>query len=157
MKIAVVVTLIILGVLFFIIELFLIPGISIAGIFGSILTFASIWYAYAKIGTTAGNITLLGGLILTIVTIWLFIKSKTLEKISLKTNVSGNSTSIPAEIKIGDKATSLSRLVPMGKILVKNFTIEAKTNDSFIDEGTEVVIKKINKTNVLVEKINQDN
>ncbi len=154
MEVAIVITLLALGILFFIIELFLIPGISISGIFGGILTFVAVWYAYAKIGNTAGNITLVGGLLFSIVAIWLFMKSRALEKMSLKTNVSGNSTSIPDEVKVGDKAMTLSRLAPMGKILVNGLTIEAKTNDSFIDESTEVVIKKIDKTNVLVEQIN---
>ncbi|PIF02484.1 MAG: hypothetical protein CR965_00765 [Paludibacter sp.] len=153
MEIAIVITLITLSVLFFIIELFLIPGISIAGIFGGILTFGAVWYAYAKISATAGTITLIGGLLLSIVAIWLFIKSKAFDKMSLKTNVSGNSTSVPNDIKVGDKGTTLSRLAPMGKILVNNLIVEAKTNDSFIDESTEVVIKKIDKTNVLVEML----
>ncbi len=155
MEIVIVITLIVLGILFFIVELFLIPGISIAGIFGGILTFVAVWYAYAKIGTTAGNITLVAGLLLLVVAIWLFIKSKALEKMSLKTNVSGSATSIPNHINIGDKATTLSRLAPMGKVIVNGITLEAKTNDAFIDEGTEVIIKKIDKTNVLVEKIDK--
>ncbi len=153
MEITIVTLLVALSILFFLVELFLLPGISVAGIFATILSFSAIWYAYTYIGTTAGNITLLGGIVLFGISTWIFLRTKTLDKISLKTNIDGNSTSIPETIQVGDTAVTLSRLAPMGKILVKNTTIEAKTNGEFIDDSTEVTVVEVNKTNVLVKKL----
>lgn len=151
MEITFVIILILVGILFFLVELFLIPGISIAGIIGGISTAIAVWYAYTNISTVAGNLTLLGGILSTGIAIWLFVKSKTLEKMSLQTNIIGNTTSIPQEIQIGDTGETLSRLAPMGKVIIRGITIEAKTNDQFIDQNQAIIVKQIYKTNILVE------
>ncbi len=152
MGITIVILLVLLSIFFFIVELFLLPGTTIAGIFATILSIGAIWYAYAEIGIMAGNITLLGGFLLFGIATWIFLKSKALDKMSLKTNIKGNSTSISTQIEVGNTAVTLSRLAPMGKILINGATVEAKTNGEFIDENTEVNIVEVNKTNVLVKK-----
>lgn len=148
-----IIILIAVGIVFFIVELFLIPGISIAGIIGAISTSIAVWYAYAHIGTQTGNWTLFGGTLSIGIAIWLFIKSKTLEKMSLKTNITGNTTSIPQEIQVGDKGQTLSRLAPMGKVIINGITVEAKSNETLIDPNTPIIVKQIYKTNILVEQI----
>jgi len=57
------------------------------------------------------------------------------------------------DIKVGDRGIALSRLAPMGKVKVKGQTVEAKSEDEFIDEGTPISVKEVFKTNVLVERI----
>ena len=94
MEIAIVIILLVLGIVFLLLEIFLFPGISVAGIAGALFTGASVWYAYTHIGATAGHITLGGGTVLLGIAIWLFIKSKALERMSLKTNVTGKVESI---------------------------------------------------------------
>lgn len=54
----IVIAVIALGVLFMLIEIFLLPGISIAGIAGAIFLIGGIVYAYIFLGTSAGNITI---------------------------------------------------------------------------------------------------
>lgn len=154
MEIAIVVILLVLGIIFLLLEIFLFPGISVAGIAGAAFTAAAVWYAYSYIGAGAGNITLISGVILMAVAVWGFMKSKTLDKMSLKTNVMGRVDEIDGlKIKVGDIGTTLSRLAPMGKIKINGTVIEAKTDNEFLDPNTEVIIKEVYKTNVLVEKI----
>ena len=54
MDIILVITFVVLGIAFFILEIFFLPGVSIGGIVGTLFTGAGIWYAFAKLGTTAG-------------------------------------------------------------------------------------------------------
>ncbi|MDR2840031.1 MAG: NfeD family protein [Paludibacter sp.] len=154
MMLTIVIILLIIGVLLFLIELFLIPGISFAGIAATIFMGAAIVLAYTKLGSTAGHIVLVSGLILSVLAIWLFLRLRILEKMSLKTSIDAKNDPL-ADIIInpGDKAITVSRLAPMGKIKIGDKTIEAKTNDDFIDENTEVRIVKVFSTNVLVERI----
>jgi len=154
MEIAIVIILLVLGIVFLLLEIFLFPGISVAGVAGALFTGASVWYAYTHIGATAGHITLGGGTVLLGIAIWLFIKSKALERMSLKTNVTGKVESIDEEqIRVGDKGTTLSRLAPMGKVKINGIVVEAKTNDEFIDPKVDVIVKQIFNTNVLVERV----
>ncbi len=154
MSIVIVIALIVLAIVFILLELFLIPGFSIAGITGILLMAVAVWYSYSYIGNVAGNLTLAGSIVMTGFAVWAFIKSRALEKMSLKTNVTGTIDAIDEEvIKIGDTGVTISRLAPMGKVRINGEVMEAKTSDEFIDENEEVVVLEVYKTNVLVEKI----
>lgn len=158
MEIAVVIGLLALGIIFLIIEVFLIPGASIAGIVGVLLTVVAVWYAYHYLGSTAGHLTLVGSIFLIGGSIYGFAKSKTFDRMALKTNVDSKVESITeTQIKPGDKGMTVSRLAPMGKVKVNNITIEAKTADDFIDQNEEIVVLEVFKTNVLVEKVQSAN
>lgn len=151
MDIIIVIALLLLAIAFLLVEFFLIPGVSVAGGAGVILMAISVWYAYSHIGTVAGNITLVGSVALTGFSVWIFLKSKALEKMSLKTNITGTVDKIDENvIKPGDRGITISRLAPMGKVRINGHDMEAKTNDEFIDQNTHVVVLEVNNTNVLV-------
>lgn len=157
MDILIVIGILLLAVIFILIELFLIPGLSIAGITGIALAAVSVWYAYSHVSVLAGNLALAGSFILTAAAVWVFVKSRALERMSLKTNVTGIVEKIDEElIKVGDKGVSMSRLAPMGKVRINNEIMEAKTNDEFIDQGVEIVVIEVYKTNVLVERATKE-
>jgi len=154
MEVSIVLVLLFAGIAFLLIELFLIPGLSLAGIASLIVNGSAVYYAYTQIGSTAGHLTLLGGLILSGVAVWIFLKSKTLEKMSLKAEIDGKNDPLAGvKINIGDTGKAVSRLAPMGKVKVNGFVMEAKTNDDFVDEGCSIRIVEILNTNVLVERI----
>jgi membrane-bound ClpP family serine protease len=87
------------------------------------------------------------------VAIVIFVRSKALEKMSLKTEIDGKNDPLQGiELKVGDKGTTISRLAPMGKIRVNGHIVEAKAMDDFIDQEENVIIIKVQSTNVLVER-----
>lgn len=153
MEITIVIVLLLLGIIFFIVELFLIPGISLAGIAGTLFVAGSVYYAYSRIGATAGHLTLIGGIILLGIAVWIFVRSKALDKMALKTEIDGKNDPLKEVlIKVGDMGITHSRLAPMGKVKVNGFIVEAKTNDDFIDPGVEVIVLEVMNTNILVER-----
>jgi len=148
-----IVILLVVGVVFLVLELFIIPGTSIAGIAAGILLICAIFFAYSGLGVVAGNITLISSLVLSGVAIWLFFHSRTLDKIELKTEIKSKVDPLKGlEIKVGDKGYALSRLAPMGKVRIDGNVIEAKTRGEFIDHNTEIIVVEVHSTNVLVEK-----
>ncbi|NDP22093.1 MAG: hypothetical protein GZ091_13575 [Paludibacter sp.] len=154
MEITIVIVLLFIGIILFLVELFLIPGISIAGIAGTIFMGGAVYYAYANMSSTAGHITLFGSFILLAVVITIFLKSNALDRMALKTNITGKND--PLEkiiINVGDTGIASSRLAPMGKVKINGNIVEAKTNGEFIDQGTEVRVMKVFNTNILVERI----
>lgn len=156
MEITVVFILLLVGVALLLIEMFLIPGLSIAGIGGLIFLGGAVYYAYANIGTNAGHLTLLAGFIMMVIAVWIFVRSKALERMSLKTEIESKNDPLKGiDVKIGDVGTTSSRLAPMGKIKVHGQVVEAKALDDFIDQDVEVVIIKVQSTNVLVERISE--
>lgn len=152
MNIFLVTLLVVFGVALMVLELFFIPGIGAAGVFGVVSMGAGVALAYMRISPTAGNITLVAVVVLLIVAIWLFLSGKTLDKISLKTEVSGKVDLVSdMQLQPGDKAVTSSRLAPMGKITVGEKEVEAKSTGEFIDQATAVEIVRM-EGNVAVVK-----
>lgn len=153
MEIGVVILLLVIGVLLLLIEFFLIPGISIAGIGGVLFLAGSVIYAYSSIGPLAGHITVFGSILIIALSVWVFLKAKTLDKMSLKTEIeSKNDPLHGTNVKTGDVGKTISRLAPMGKINIAGHVIEAKSADGFIDQGVEVKVIQVLSTNVIVER-----
>lgn len=85
-----VVLLVLLGVALMIVELFLIPGFGLSGVAGIGAMGGAIYVSYRHLATVypwAGHITLTACLILTIVAIWIFLRSKALQKMALNTAI----------------------------------------------------------------------
>lgn len=154
LHIIVVISVIVLGILFLLIEIFLLPGISIAGIAGAIFLVGGIVYSYMFLGSTAGNISLAASAVALGLTFFGLLKSKSLDRISLNTNIDDKvDNSYLLKIAAGDTGVAISRLNPIGKILVNDIIAEGKSFDGeFIEENTEIVVTKVETYNVLVKR-----
>ncbi len=134
-------------------EIFLLPGITIAGIGGALFGIAGIIFAYS-ISTQAGNITLISSGIAFGTTFFWLLRSNAFNRIALKTDIKSTvSSPRKTDLQVGDKGIALSRLAPIGKARFKNITVEAKSINEFIDEGSSVIVIKIEGYNVIVESI----
>lgn len=145
---------ILLGILFMLAEIFLLPGISIAGIAGVIFLLGGIVYAYLFIGNTGGNITLAASAVAMGGTFYWLIKSKSLRRISLETNIESKvDNSNLLKMAVGDTGIAISRLNPIGKVMVNDTEAEGKSFDGeFIDEETVIEIVRIETYYVLVKR-----
>jgi len=151
LNILIVIALCIIGIVLFLIEIFLIPGLTITSIAGAIFSIGGIYYAFRTLGTTAGVITLVSVVVIISIAFVYLIKSKALDRIALKTDI--DSTVAAKEltgISEGDKGVSVSRLNPMGKVRVNNITMEAKTLGEFLDENTTVTVIKVLPSQLIV-------
>ena len=145
---------ILLGIIFLMAEIFLLPGLTVSGIAGFIFFVGGIAYAYMYMGTVAGNLTLVISVFLILGCILYLIKSKSLRRISLTTNIDSKvDTSDLQKINKGDIGTTESRLNPIGKVFINGLTVEAKSmNGEMIDEDTEVKVVKVDWSNIIVMK-----
>lgn len=84
METLIIIALILAGLLLFAVEVFLVPGITLAGIASGISLLYAICYAFHSVGTQVGFITLAVEAVGIIgITIW-FMRSKTVDRLSLK-------------------------------------------------------------------------
>lgn len=137
-----------------VLELFFIPGVGAAGVFSVLSMAAGVSLAYLKLGPLAGNIALVCVLVLLVVAIWLFLSGRTLQKLSLKTEISSTLDRVAdLHIQIGDTAVASSRLAPMGMVTLQSGDeVEAESIDGFIDPKTTVEIVRINGNTVIVRR-----
>jgi membrane-bound ClpP family serine protease len=149
----VVIILIILGILLFVIEFLLIPGVTIAGIGGLILTVFGVYKAFNDFGATTGAWVLIGTLLLSVFVIAMSLRARTWNRLMLKTNINGTVDSDLTEdqIKVGDQGSTLTRLAPMGKVIVNELVREAKSTEGYIDQHTEIEVVSVQGTRISVK------
>lgn len=149
-----VVLLLLFGVALIVAEIFFIPGIGFAGIFGFLGLVASVALAYVYISPLAGHITLCAAIVVAAICIYVFLRGNTLEKMALKTDINAKVDLVSGvDVQIGDVVTTSSRLAPMGKVRVGATELEAKSTGEFIDPETPVSIEKIEGNVVLVKPV----
>lgn len=153
----VVIILIVLGILLFVIEFLLVPGITIAGIGGLVLTVFGVYKAFNDFGSTTGVWVLIGTLMLSVFVIAMSLRARTWNRLMLKTNVQGTVDSDITEdqIKGGDLGTTMTRLAPMGKIKVNRIVREAKSIEGFIDEHTDIEVVSVEGTRISVKPVKE--
>ncbi len=146
-------TFIVIGLLFLVLEILVIPGVGIAGVIGFILIAVGVWQAYAGHGMVAGHLTLGGTVVLSILTLVLSIRSKTWKRIALSTSIDSKVNVIDTEkIRPGDSGRTVSRLAPMGKAMINGEFFEVSTNGDFIDQQTEIEVVKIEYNKIIVKR-----
>ena len=111
--------LLLIGFIFLVLEILVIPGTGIAGIIGFALIGIAVWQTYAVYGNTPGHIVLGISILLTFITLALSLRAKTWSRISLKSSISSRVNVFEeVNVKPGDTGEAVSRLVPMGKALI---------------------------------------
>jgi membrane-bound ClpP family serine protease len=153
---AVIIILIVLGILLFVIEFLLVPGVTIAGIGGLILTVFGVYKAFNDFGSAVGIWVLIGTILLSVFVIAMSLRARTWSRLMLKTNVDGtvDKDLTKDQVKEGDRGTTLTRLAPMGKIMVNDLVREAKSVEGFIDEHKDIEIVSIEGTRISVKPVN---
>ncbi|MBK3517533.1 NfeD family protein [Carboxylicivirga marina] len=152
MSALVIVLIILLGLFLFILEFFVFPGVTIAGIGGLIFTAGGVFLTYQGYGSMYGNIALFSTLFAGILMLVLSFRSKTWNRLMLHTNVDGKVETVEeSNIHVGDEGTAVTRLNPIGKVIVNGEVIEGKCPGHFVDENTIVVVKEVFKTYIIVK------
>jgi membrane-bound ClpP family serine protease len=150
-----IILLIVLGILLFVIEFLLVPGVTVAGIGGLILTVFGVYKAFNDFGSETGIWVLIGTLLLSVFVIAMSLRARTWSKLMLNTNVTGTVDKDLTEdqVKVGDRGQALTRLAPMGKIMVNELVREAKSLEGYIDEHTEIEIVSLEGTRISVKPV----
>ena len=160
MSLGLIIFLILVGLLLFIIEFMLIPGITIAGVGGAICLVSGIVFAFVSFGTTTGFLVLgITALVMVVLTV-LMLKADTWNKFMLKTTLDGKVDTVGAsgdkvQVKAGDRGVTVTRLAPGGKVLVSGEYYEAKSIDILIDPRQEIEVIRIDDNKLIVKPINK--
>lgn len=156
MEILIIIALIVAGLLLFAVEVFLVPGVTLAGIASGVSLLYAIYYAFHAVGTQAGFITLAVVAVGIIgVTIW-FMRSKTVDRLSLKKTLDYKPEPLKGtNIQVGDTGTSLTRLTLIGNAEINGHIVEVQSADGFIEERTSVRVTRIDNSTVYVVRCNQ--
>lgn len=149
----IIVLLIITGLLLLILEFFVVPGITIAGIGGLAMIVGGIFMAYG-IDTSTGHITLAITIFSTLIILFYALRTKTWQKLMLSSSINSNvDTVLENSINIGDTGKTITRLNPMGKARINGQDVEARCPGQFLDPKVEVEVTEVYKTYIIVKPV----
>ncbi|AVM56927.1 nodulation efficiency protein D (NfeD) [Bacteroides heparinolyticus] len=154
MDILIIAVLVIAAIILFLVELFIVPGISIAGFLAGGCIVVANYYAFVQMGTTAGFITLAISAVACIGSLIGFMRSKTLDRLSLKKDITSKVDRTAEErVKVGDVGVTTTRLALIGYAEINGDIVEVKSIDGFLDEKTSIVVNRITNGVLMVEKL----
>ncbi len=154
METLIIISLIIAGLILFIIEVFLLPGVSIAGILSAGCLLYANYYTFDTMGTIPGCLSLaISAIGVIAITVW-FMRSKTVDKLSLKKTIDYRPDPLKGlNLKPGDEGVALTRLALIGNAEFNGQIIEVRSSGDFIDQKSKIRVERILDGVVLVEKI----
>lgn len=154
MGILFIIALVISALLLLLVELFVIPGSSLAAILSAICLTWAVAYAFINISALAGIITLIIALILGSCVLITFMRSKTLDKVALTEEVSSTiDRSVAAQVQVGDKGYAVTRLALIGNAEINGHVVEVRSADGFLNEKTPLVVTCVTDNEIIVQKI----
>jgi membrane-bound ClpP family serine protease len=152
MSFAAIVLIILAGISLLLIEFLIVPGVSVFGIAGFLCLIGGVIASYIYQGNQAGHITLVATIIASILSMIVAFRSKTWKKMGLHTSIDSRIVAIePGKINSGDTGKAVTRLAPMGKVIVNDIMCEAKSISGYIQENTEIEVIKISRNQLIVK------
>lgn len=152
MTILILSSLLIIGLVLLLIEVLFIPGTTVVGVFGLIVSLAGIAYTFLTFETgTAVWITAVAA-ILNLIAVWYGFSSGVWNKFSLKSSMKGGAfDGRTAGLSVGMSGKAISDIKPFGKVSFGDNIYEVKSEEGFIEVGKEVNIVKIENNKILVK------
>lgn len=148
----VIITLIVIGLIFLLLEILVVPGATVVGIVGVAMMAFGVVSAYSSHGTVAGTYTLGATLVFSIGALALALKSNTWRRAMLGSQLDGRVNIVEADtVKPGDEGIAITRLNPMGKALINEEYYEVTSKDNLISENTEIVVTKVDGNKIIVK------
>lgn len=147
-----VIFLILLGLFFLVAELVFLPGAALGVILSLASYAAACYFAFVRFGMVGGFIALGVIILLSLIATVISLRAKTWQRFALKDKVEGQSMQTPAnELHEGDCGVTISRLSPMGKVMINGKEYEAKSAEAYIDQRTEVEVVGFENFTVIVK------
>jgi len=166
------IVLFVLGVIFLILEIFLIPGFGIFGILGIIFIISGLALSlvindFFDFNITSGErlvnafllviISIIASITLSVIFGGNILKSRVFKRLVLEDEQKagqGYQVNRPSLELIGKQGFAKTALRPSGKIDIDGVWYDAVSNDGFIDSGVPIIVNKIENYNVIVKRLN---
>lgn len=147
----------IVGLVLLLSEIFLIPGVGVAGVLGVLSLGGACYYVFYEFGVLAGAIFTAAILVVLIALIIYTIKSRAWKKLALDTSIDSKVQNIEeAPLAVGDSGRAVTRLAPIGTARFDGKSYEVKSLEGMIDAGTEVEIVMFEDNKIYVKPASAD-
>ncbi len=134
-------------------ELFLLPGTGAAGIAAICCLACADYFTFVWLGLSAGLWLSAASLVACVLAGYWMLRSKTLERYSLHKSIDSTAaTQDQLSVRPGDEGVAVTRLALIGNADIGGRLVEVKSADGFLDEGTPVVVVRVEEALITVKK-----
>lgn len=153
MTLTLVFTLLLIGILLILFEIFLIPGTTVFGVIGGVVMVVAVVFAFLEHGTTIGAIALGVTIVSLSLGLWGFMRVMQNDKVSLSSSVEGRVNIFDPQCAEGDEGVTTSALRPGGRARIGGRKIDVYSVGPYIDREQRVVVTRIRDNKVYVKPI----
>ncbi|QZT37082.1 hypothetical protein K5X82_17885 [Halosquirtibacter xylanolyticus] len=141
-----------------IVEVGILPGLSISGIFALLVAAFALYYSYISYGIWGTTITLIAyAAIIPFLVKYIMEKNKHLFP-KLNTTIDGVVNPLKdITVNIGDHGVSETRMAPVGFSILNNQRIQTYSIERVIDRDIDIEVVKIENNKVYVKPVESDN
>ena len=151
MEILVLSTLLLIGLILLVVEILFIPGTTVVGIFGFLVSFAGLTFAFLNFDYSVALWITGLALAINFAAVWYGFSSGVWKKFSLKSTQSGGAFDGRTDgLDVGMKGLAVSDIKPYGKASFNDIWVEVKSESGFIGVNTPVTITKIENNKISV-------
>ena len=149
-----IILLILLGLLFLVAEIVLLPGVSVGALLALVCDGSAIYLAFRYHDTPTGIAVVALVVVLSLVVTVLSLRAKTWQRFSLRQKIDSSSMPSPqTRVRTGERGVTVSRLSPMGRVEIGGELYEAKSLDAYVDPRTEVEVVGFENFSVIVKPV----
>jgi membrane-bound ClpP family serine protease len=146
-------SLLLTGLILLLVEILFIPGTTVVGVLGFLVSFAGIAYAFLSFDHTAALWITGFSVAANFAAVWYGFSSGVWKKFSLKSSIKGGAfDGRTAGLEVGMLGTSISDIKPFGKASFNEELYEVKSDSGFIEVGKLLEISKIENNKIIVKK-----
>jgi membrane-bound ClpP family serine protease len=151
MEILVLSTLLLIGLILLVVEIIFIPGTTVVGIFGFLVSLAGLTFAFLNFEYSVAIWITGVTLVINFAAVWYGFSSGIWKKFSLKSTQSGGAFDGRTDgLEVGMKGLAVSDIKPYGKASFNEIWVEVKSESGFIEVNTPVTIIKIENNKISV-------
>ena len=148
---AAIVSLLIMGLLLMIAEVFVIPGFGIAGVLSLVALTVGSWGAYTELGEFWGGMAAAGSLLSVALILYIFPKTRA-GKALVHGHTLAESTQPARTDLMHRQGQTTTPLRPSGRALFGQEEIDIISDGEYLDAGENVVVVAVDGTRVVVQK-----
>lgn len=128
-------------------------GTGVAGIAAICCLVGANYFTFVWFGLTTGLWLSAASLVACILVGYWMLRSKTLEKYSLHKSIDSTAaTQDQLSVQPGDEGVAVTRLALIGNADIGGRLVEVKSADGFLDEGTPVIVVRVEDAQITVKK-----
>lgn len=141
-----------IGLVLLLIELFFVPGTTVVGVVGFVLAVFGIYLGFSYFGSVQGGLVMGGTLAIGTVLSYFGFKSTAWHKFALNKQLTGRvNDEAEAALQVGSEGKAISALRPAGNADFNGQIFEVHSLGQLLQVGTPIRVIKIENYKVLVE------